>query len=54
MRSSFYWWCKRTVRGFKHEFKTDWQFRIAVIALPLVIGGMTYLANNSYLIEKFL
>jgi len=54
MRSPFYWWCKRTWRTFKHEFKTDIQFRVAAIIVPIVLGLMAYLANNSYLLHKFL
>ena len=54
MRSLFYWWCKRTVRGFKHEFKTDWQFRLSVFVLPVVVAAMGLASGNSYLLQKFL
>ena len=54
MRSPFVWWLKRQVRSFKHEFKTDWQFRLSVIVLPIVITVMVLMANNSYWLNRFL
>lgn len=54
MRSSFYYWCKRSYRAFTHEFKTDWQFRWAAIVLILAVTAMSLLANNSALLHRFL
>ena len=54
MRSPFAWWLSCKFRSFKHEFKTDWQFRVAAIALPLVVAVMALLANNSYWFARFL
>lgn len=54
MRSEFKWWCKRQIRSFKHEFKTDWQFRLSVVVTPMVVGAMVYLASNSQLVQRFL
>lgn len=54
MRSSFVWWLKRLVRSFKHEFKTDRQFRLSVIVLPIVVTAMVLMADNSYWLNRFL
>ena len=54
MRSSFYWWCKRTVRGFKHEFKTDWQFRTATIVLAVELAALAYYASASFWLDAFI
>jgi hypothetical protein len=53
MRSAFIWWCKRMYRAFKHEFKTDWQFRLSVIVLPIAITAIALFANNSALFQRF-
>ena len=48
MRSPFVYWLKRLVRNFKHEFKTDWQFRTAAIVLLVEVAALAYFASNSF------
>ena len=52
MRSPFVYWLKRLVRNFKHEFKTDWQFRTAAIVLLVEVAALAYFASNSFFVEQ--
>lgn len=54
MRSPFVWWCKRHCASFAHQFKTDWQFRAAVIVLAVELVVIVYLANNSFWLDAFI
>lgn len=54
MRSPFVYWCKRQYQSFRHLFKTDWQFRAAVIVLAVELVVIVYLANNSFWLDAFI
>jgi hypothetical protein len=53
MRSEFAWFCKRHFRSFAHQFKTDWQFRAAVIVLAVELAALAYYASVSFWLDAF-
>lgn len=54
MRSPLAWWLTCKFRTFKHAYQQDKQLRIALIVVPVTVAAMSYLASNSYLLERFL
>ena len=54
MRSPFVWWCKRQSENFSHQFKTDWQFRAAVIVLAVELAALAYYASVSFWLDAFI
>lgn len=54
MRSPFVWWCKRQCHSFRQSFKTDWQFRVAVIVLAVELAALAYYASVSFWLGAFI
>lgn len=54
MRSPFVYWLKRHWGNFKHEFKTDWQFRAAAIVLAVELAALAYYASASFWLDAFI